>query len=143
MCVVALGPAPLSKQRNHHAGFVTGSCTTAQPLLLSLSLSLSLSSRCSISLLRYATILAPCFPYLLVYSPVRIVVRAHTGAAARNVMSSKGCASGCLHLSGSILVVPSLHAVERRGHLPASAALSGSSELQNDFNECLLHLECT
>ena len=141
MCVVALGPAPLSKQRNQHAGFVTGSCTTAASS--SLSLSLSLSSRCSISLLRYATILAPCFPYLLVYSPVRIVVRAHTGAAARNVMSSKGCASGCLHLSGSILVVPSLHAVERRGHLPASAALSGSSELQNDFNECLLHLECT
>ena len=117
MCVVALGPAPLSKQRNQHAGFVTGSCTTAASSPLSLSLSLS-------------------------HLGVRIVVRAHTGAAARNVMSSKGCASGCLHLSGSILVVASLHAVERRGHLPASAALSGSSELQNDFNECLLHLEC-
>ena len=44
MCVVALGPAPLSKQRNQHAGFVTGSCTTAASSPLSLSL--SLSSRC-------------------------------------------------------------------------------------------------
>ena len=40
MCVVALGPAPLSKQRNQHAGFVTGSCTTAASSSLSLSLSL-------------------------------------------------------------------------------------------------------
>ena len=44
MCVVALGPAPLSKQWNQHAGFVTGSCTTAASSPLSLSLSLSLIS---------------------------------------------------------------------------------------------------
>ena len=38
MCVVAPGPAPSSKQRNQHAGFVTGSCTTAASSSLSLSL---------------------------------------------------------------------------------------------------------